>query len=262
MSRHVYHPCNYYAIMEGEEHLAKSQRTRRRRSFASHRDVPQSVPVRVPASLPLSVEDTASVPSLLPKCPRCGTSILNPVRRNCSVCDLHLPLDLRQPEKAHLAPKLALEDDSIQREKAVKIVVMRQAGVTDEEIATVLGLKPISLSGYVYKAGKNGWLDDLLHSPREQMEYQVFHKVVQRIDEALDSEQVLATGMKERTAVALKVGEGTLWNKPQDLSQVAPSSTIVGIKVEVVGGEKPEMRPGTLMGSSSYTDAEVVKEGE
>jgi hypothetical protein len=41
-------------------------------------------------------------------------------------------------------------------------------------------------------------------------------------------------------------------------AQAAPPTTIVGIKVQIVG-DTPPMREGTVMGTSTYVDAEPVE---
>ena len=84
------------------------------------------------------------------------------------------------------------------------------------------------------------------------MEYQVYHKVVDRLEEGLESEAVLRSGMRERTAVALEVGKGALFGYSDEISQ-APISAIIGVKVELVGTPQP-MREGTIVGTSQYMD--------
>ncbi len=128
--------------------------------------------------------------------------------------------------------------------------------MADEEIAGILGVKVPTLRNYVYRAGMNGWLDDLLVEPKERMEYQIYNKVVDRLEEALESNERLQSGMKESTAVALKIGEGTLFNLPPE-GPAQTQTTVVGIKVEVVGGEPQAMRAGTIAGNSEYVDGET-----
>ena len=235
-------------------------RSRRHGRLSSRGDSDKSLALTGQASLPPPDAATALPPALRSKCPRCKTTILNPLRRKCGGCDLLLPLAVRDPSKADLPPSIAKPDDATgQREKAVKIVVLRSAGLSDEEIGPLVHLNPRSLPGYVYRAGRNGWLKDLLDTPKDRMEYQVFHKVVQRIDEALNSKTTLKTGMKECTAVALEVGKGSLYGVHDD-APVATASAIIGVKVEIVGGTQP-MREGTVVGTSQYVESTPVESG-
>lgn len=130
------------------------------------------------------------------------------------------------------------------------------AGMSNDDIGAALGISPKSIAGYLYKAGKNGWLD--FDNPKDNLEYTLMHKVVRNLEESLDSTNILASGQSERTATALKIAEGALFPK---LAVEAPqqASTIVGIKIEVVGGVPGTMREGTSMGSNTYVDAETVE---
>lgn len=136
---------------------------------------------------------------------------------------------------------------------------MRQAGLGEDEIAGALGLSRSTLKGYVYKAGRNGWLD--LDDPKDRLEYQVLHKVVKRLDEALDAgnDRVLNTGMKESTAVALKVGEGTLFKQFDKDPGASMQQTVVAIKIEMPPGVPTAIREGTTGGAPAYIDAEVAR---
>jgi hypothetical protein len=58
----------------------------------------------------------------------------------------------------------ALPDDSSIREMALKCFFLRQAGYSDAEIGPMVNLKPVTIAGYIYKAGRNGWLDEWLDS--------------------------------------------------------------------------------------------------
>jgi len=147
-------------------------------------------------------------------------------------------------------------DEGKMRLNALKIIAMRQAGVGEDEIAKALGLSRSTLAGYVYKAGRNGWLD--LEDPKDRLEYQVMHKVVRNLDEALDSEHILQTGMPVRSAVALKIGEGTLFKKFAEQAPVS-QQTVVAIKIEMpISGQSAQIREGTTGGAPAFIDAEKV----
>jgi predicted transcriptional regulator len=149
-------------------------------------------------------------------------------------------------------------DDSPMRITALKIVAMREAGVSEEGIASELGLSPKTIAGYVHKAGRNGWLE--FNDPKDTLEYQLMHKVVRNLDEALDdTTRHVTSGIMVKTAVAEKIAEGALYPRLAN-QQVAQGNTLVGIKIQIVGGDPGTMREGTIMGNSTYVDAETVEE--
>lgn len=163
--------------------------------------------------------------------------------------------ECRHPAPASAMPDkpTGLAEDSTIRETAIKIYLLRAAGQSDEQIAQIVGLSTKTLSSYVYKAGKMGWLDDFLHDPRERLEYSIMHKVVRNLDQSLDSEGVLQTGMQERTAVALKIAEGALYPRLQQ-GAGQQNSMLMGIKIEVVGGEPQKIREGTVIEAPAYVE--------
>jgi len=199
-----------------------------------------------PPSLPLADAGSVPLPPLV-VCPKCGTKYLKK-RNTCNTCgEWH-------PEKLALPASLRLKDDSPVRLKALKIAAMELAGIDRDQIATVLGMARCTVTDYLYKAGRNGWLDH--DDPRKALEYQLLPQAVRELHEGMKSNAILATGMKERTAVALKVADGALYPRV-DTAAVSPSTSIVGIKIEVLGGT-PQMREGTMAGGSQYLEAESV----
>lgn len=160
---------------------------------------------------------------------------------------------------APLAPGVKLGPDSPIRLTALKIVAMRQAGVSEEEIAAALGLSRATLAGYVYKASKNGWLDH--DNPHDALEYQILHKVVRNLNEGLDApkEMSLQNGMPVRTQVALKIGEGTMFKKFAQDQQAATPSTVVAIRIETgaPSGPVPTIREGTTGGAPAFIEGDV-----
>lgn len=237
----------------------KTSRTRRRRGFAAvHPTVPQSTLVPVPASLPPPVEASTGIPPIYPRCPHCQVEIKNPRRKKCSVCQTEWTLLDRYPEKAALPEGIRKDDTSPMRLTCTKIATMQAAGLPNEDIAAALGIEARSIKGMMWKAGRNGWLD--FDEPKNRLEYQILPKALKNLDEAMSSDAVLNTGMKERNAISLKIVEGTLY--PQFATQAAPATnaTLVGVRVEIVGGgDKSTVREGTIMGNAEYVDAETVE---
>ena len=149
-----------------------------------------------------------------------------------------------------------LSENSTVKETAIRIYTLRAGGLSDDQIAETLHLSKNTLSSYVYKAGRMGWLDEFLHDPRERLEYSVMHKVVRNLDESLDSEGILQTGMPERTAVALKIAEGALYPRLQQQQGVG-TTNLMGIKIEIVGGVPTQVREGTVIEAPAYQEGET-----
>jgi DNA-binding CsgD family transcriptional regulator len=187
-------------------------------------------------------------------------------RETCSICDRPAPLEALPLQKAaevtraaQLPPGIFLPDNSSIRETAIRMYLMRSAGMSDDEIAGTLGMSKKTISGYIYKAGKNGWLKEFLDEPKDIIEYQLSHKVIKNLEEALDDNtRNEKTGVPVKTAVALKVAEGTIFKKFAEAPVTSSQSTIVGVRVEVVGGERPAMRDGTVQAAPAYVDADVM----
>ncbi len=147
-------------------------------------------------------------------------------------------------------PSWYAPDDSKIRVYAMQMIAMRISGMEDDEIAKTLGLSRGCISPYIYRAGKNGWLD--LDRAKDRLEYQLLHKVVRNLDQALDSNAVLQTGMKESTAVALKVAEGTVFKQFGEQQTQTPQQTVVAVRIEMPAGERQQMREDTTGGLPAY----------
>ena len=151
------------------------------------------------------------------------------------------------------SPNLPPENSSI-REKAIKILFLRGAGMPDEQIAEQVGLSVKTLSRYLYQAERMGWLDGLLIEPKERLEYEVLNKVVSVIKDGLDDEhRNEKTGMQVKTHVALKVAEGALYPRLQQ-QPGGGNTMMMGIKIEVVGGAPQEVREGTVIEAPAYEE--------
>ncbi len=163
-----------------------------------------------------------------------------------------------RPPVGHPDRSWWLPDNSTVRPVAMQIIAMRLSGMEDAEIAKSLGISANSISPYVYRATKNGWLD-IDYNPKERIQFQMMHKVVAQLEEGLTDGARMNTGMKVRTAVALKIAEGTVFK--QFDQQVAPNaaSTVVAVQVIMPDGPHQEIRPDTTGGTPAYIDAEVVR---
>ncbi len=147
-------------------------------------------------------------------------------------------------------PSWYLPPDSKVRFVALQAIAMRIAGMEDEDIAKAMGISAKSISPYIYRAGKNGWLD--IDNPKQRMEYQLMHKVVNNIETMLDSPDL---EMRER--VTMETAKGTLFKAFGEQQVAAPAQTMVAIKIEMPAGPVQQMREDTTGGTPAYLDAEV-----
>lgn len=161
------------------------------------------------------------------------------------------------PPEGHPARAWWLPSNSKVRTTAMQIIAMRISGMEDDQIAAELKISKNSISPYVYRATKNGWLD-ITYDPKARLQLQTMHKVVQRLEEGLDSKGTLNTGMKERTHVALKMAEGTLFKQFNEAQTAPLAQAVVAIRIEMPAGPQQTIREETTGGTPAFIDAEVV----
>lgn len=140
----------------------------------------------------------------------------------------------------------------------MQIIAMRIAGMSDPEIAEALKISEKSISPYVYRATKNGWLD--IEDPTQKLEYQLMHKVVRNLDDSLEDNARHATSMVPvKTQVAMKIAEGTIFKKYDNPANAVASTTIVAVKIEMPEGPRPQIRAGNDVGGvPAHIDAEIL----
>ena len=150
-----------------------------------------------------------------------------------------------------------LPPDSKVRKTALKILAMR-ASFSDREIGEMLGIKEASVSAYVYRAGANGWIKAAFNSGKEAIENTIVPKIIKNLGEALDSETILQTGMKEKTAVALKAAEGTIFKQFDQQNGPAQSMPQMALQINIQQppGTALAMREGTVDGVPAYIEAD------
>ncbi len=169
------------------------------------------------------------------------------------------------PKKAKTAQNLLdrgkaswfLPPDSKIRAVALNIMAMRAAGKSDEEIAIELKISPKSISPYVYRAAKNGWL--VADTPMDRVKFELLNRVIDRLGEGLeDPTRHMTSGMRVRTAVAMKVAEGTIFKDFDQAGSGPVQSTVVAVQVVMPPGTPQAMREDTAGGTPNYVDAQVV----
>lgn len=154
---------------------------------------------------------------------------------------------------AEKKPDWKLPKNSSVRKTVIKIIALRTRGLSMAECATALGLSHNTVTAYMYKAGKNGWLENL-DDPKDAIEYDVIHKVVRNLHEALDS-----SDEERRDKMTIEVAKGTAFKKfdPQQ-SDVRPALTMIAVRVETPTGEPLKIREGAIVGSPSFVEGQVV----
>lgn len=165
-----------------------------------------------------------------------------------------------RPPVGHPDRSWWLPDDSKVRPTAMAIIARRIQGEDDADIAKALGISEKSISPYVYRATRNGWLD-IDYNPKERVQFQMMHRVVEQLEEGLKDGERMNTGMRVRTAVALKVAEGTLFKQFDQQVAVQQGSTVVAVQVIMPEGPRQMIRADTTGGTPAYIDAEVVPHG-
>jgi transposase len=150
-----------------------------------------------------------------------------------------------------------LPPDSKVRVIALNILALRAAGKSDEEIATELNLSVKSISPYVYRAAKNGWIQ--MDRPLDRVKYELLNRVVERLDEGLeDGRRHNSSGMRVRTQVALKMAEGTIFKEFDQAATAPTQSTVVAVQVIMPPGVQQVMREDTAGGRPNFIEAETV----
>ena len=150
-------------------------------------------------------------------------------------------------------PAWYLPPDSKVRYVSLQIIAMRIAGMEDEEIAKSLGISPKSIGPYVYRAGKNGWLN--IDNPKERIEYSVMHKAVSNL-EAMLVDDTLATNKTVKHETTMKLLEGTVFKQFGEPAVANTQQTMVAIKIEMPTGPAQLIREDTTGGRPAYVDAE------
>ena len=195
--------------------------------------------VNSPSSLPLAVAPGSALVASTP-CTRCGTLQTGPV---CGFCKLGAIKRVRNPYK--------LPKDSKIRKTALRIVAMKHYGMTNEDIARVLNISKGTIGSYLFRAGRNGWLDTL-DDPKDEIEFNLAHKIVENLKSLMNSPDESI-----RSQVTLEAAKGTIFKKFGEAVQTS-QPLVVALKIEMpVGGNQP-IREGTLGGSAAYVDGEVA----
>ena len=203
---------------------------------------------RVPPSAPavaISATSTQAVAPSLP--PASGATTLSPTHST---------------HAAKRIPSNKIEKGSLIRKKALAIVAMRAQGYTSDEIAAELKVKVATLSTYVHRAVKSGFLvnskgESLLADPKDQVEYELAHKVVRNLGVLLD-----CGDLKTQKEVTLEVAKGTLFKKfDQQVNVPLPNMNVLSLRIEMPrGADTITVREGSIGGKPAYVEGETMDE--
>ena len=206
------------------------RRSKRRKTVTTS---PASLPPQVPA-----VDAGASDAIAVPKPPESEGSDTKPVKKAF--------WDVGKESKVY--------------EQAMKILALRATGLDDKAIADAMGLSMQTVWNYCYTAGKNGWATDFQNA-KDQIEFGIMPKVVRELEAGLgDNARHQTSGMAVRTAVALKIAEGTIFKKFEQVADHQQISNVIAIRIEHAPGALLEMRAGSGGGTPAYSEGEVVNE--
>jgi len=112
-----------------------------------------------------------------------------------------------------------------------------EPGITNEEIATRLGITPKTLTQYIYKAAKKGLIQ--FEDPMAQLEYKI-------IPSTMDKLQVLIDSGNEKAII--ETAKGTIFPVFRESKGVKEAAqTVLALKVEMPSGEQKTFA-GSIVG--------------
>lgn len=143
-------------------------------------------------------------------------------------------------------------------EQCQKVLALKAVGMEAAKIAETLGIGKQSVHNLMYLAGKNGWLKEFANA-REQIEYRIMPKALRVLEEGLDDAQRHTTsGQTVAQQIALEVAGGTVFKQFESQGTAAPTTNVIGIKIQMVPGVATEMREGSGGGIPAYEEGETV----
>lgn len=138
------------------------------------------------------------------------------------------------------------------KKTVMRILVLRTKGYALADIGEMLGLSPHTIRGYLYKAGRNGWLEDL-DDPRDRIEHDILHKVVRNMSDALDS-----ADESRRDDMTIKIAQGTVFKTFDQQANQAPPIMTLAVKIEQAEGATTTVRAGAVVGRPAFVEGDVV----
>lgn len=138
-----------------------------------------------------------------------------------------------------------------------KATAMRIDGMSTEEIATALNVKPATIRQYRWIAAKKGWLTT--SDPHDYAENILVHRAVSNLEELLHARNAV-NGLPDKE-VTLETVKGLGIFKDHSKPEQAVNAQANMLTINVVlpqGTALPQVRPGNAGGSPAYVDGSVV----
>lgn len=127
------------------------------------------------------------------------------------------------------------------RERIVQYLAIRAQNpeIKVPEASKLMGINSNTLSSYISRATKQGWLR--FDSPLERLEHEIIPKVVDNLGEFIDQ--------KDKT-VTIEVAKGTLFKHYQESKGITDKpTTILALKIETLDSSQAKVISGTIVGS-------------
>ena len=108
----------------------------------------------------------------------------------------------------------------------------------DSEVAERMGLAPVTLKKYIYKARAQGLLrfDD----PLEKLEFEIVPKAVDNLNTLMDAKDKIAT---------LEVAKGIIFKQYLESKGISDApQTVLALKIEMPEGGEEKIVAGTIVG--------------
>lgn len=157
------------------------------------------------------------------------------------------------------------QPDSKARKLAEKIVVHREAGRDDRQIAKILKTTEQTVRQTVYLARKNGWLDanDEPIDVEAEIALNLSRKVVRNLDAALDGQ--MTNWQTHEINLAAAKGFGIFKNYDVKEGNTEAPNMVIGVQVVMpaigAGDQKMDIPDNMIGGVPAYVEGEVVDDG-
>lgn len=147
-----------------------------------------------------------------------------------------------------------LDKTSKQYEQAQKVLAMKLTGMNAAAIAEALDISKQHVHNLTFLAGKNGWMTEFANA-REQIEYRIMPKVLRELEAGLDDTvRHTTSGQTVGQQIALEIAGGTVFKQFEQVGTQAPTTNVIGIKIQMVPGTPTEMRADSGGGTPAYSE--------
>jgi len=147
------------------------------------------------------------------------------------------PWDIKKSEYSDY-PVPVIPDHS-KRATVLRIIELRGSGFTTAEVSEALGIKPATISEYMRKAVREGWI--ILDDPRERFEHKIVPKVVDNIEHFID--------LKDRTmTIEAAKGSGIFQSHQAVKVDGTAPQAVLALNINPIAGNEPTVIRGRVVG--------------